>query len=72
VLDIGAHAAAPTVAGTYNGRAGTNAATDFALTSGLTTDLNPWCELSRNLNATVFQNYLGFASKGHSLTENPR
>jgi hypothetical protein len=72
VLDIGAHAAAPTVAGTYNGRAGTNAATDFALTSGLTTDLNPWCELSRNLNATVFQNYLGFASKGLSLTENPR
>lgn len=30
-------------------RLGDNAASDFALTSGLTTDLNPWIELSGNL-----------------------
>lgn len=64
VLDIGAHAQAPTAAGTYLMRAGTSATSDFALTSALTTDLNPWMELSKNLNATTFQNYMNTHSKG--------
>lgn len=57
VLDIGSHAQAPTVAATFNLRPGSNAASDFALTSGLTTDLNPWIELSVNLNAQQINNY---------------
>ncbi len=57
VLEIGAHAQAPTAAGSFTYRVGTNAASDFALTSALTTDLNPWMELSRDLNATAFNNY---------------
>jgi len=57
VLEIGGHAQAPTVAGSYTYRVGTNAASDFALTSALTTDLNPWMELSANLNAHPLNNY---------------
>lgn len=48
-LEIGGHAQAPAAAGSYTHRYGNNAATDFALTSALTTDLNPWCEFSANL-----------------------
>lgn len=58
VLEIGAHATGPTAAGSYTYRFGTSAATDFALTSALTTDLNPWMELSLNLNATKFNNFM--------------
>lgn len=57
VIDIGGHAQAPTAAGTYTYRAGSSAASDFALTSALTTDLNPWMELSLNLTATRFNNF---------------
>lgn len=57
VLDLGAHAQAPSAAQSYTMRVGTNAASDFALTSGLTTDLNPWIELNEDLNATQMNNY---------------
>lgn len=57
VVEIGAHAAAPTAATTYTMRQGTSAATDFARTSGLTTNLNPWCEFGQDLFATPFNNY---------------
>lgn len=73
VIEIGAHAAAPTAAQTYTARSGTSAASDFALTSGLTTDLNPWFELSRNLNATTMQNFMQVSAKsGISVTEKIR
>ncbi len=49
VVEVGAHAAAPTVAGSFTCRVGDNAASDFALTTALTTDLNPWCEFSKDL-----------------------
>jgi hypothetical protein len=49
VLELGAHAQAPTAASSATLRFGNSAATDFALTSGLTTDLKPWCEFSDNL-----------------------
>ena len=57
VLEVGGHAQAPTAAGSYTYRVGSNAASDFALTSALTTDLNPWMELSRELNAVSLGNY---------------
>ena len=57
VLDLGGHAQGPTAATTYTYRTGCSAATDFALTSALTTDLNPWIELSVNLDAQGFSNY---------------
>lgn len=57
VLEVGAHAQGPTAAGSFIQRVGSSASTDFALTSALTTDLNPWMELSCNLNATTFNNY---------------
>jgi hypothetical protein len=59
VLDLGGHAQAPTGAQTYLMRFGCSAASDFALTSALTTDLNPWLELSINLRASRFNNYQG-------------
>lgn len=58
-LEIGAHANAPSAAGNFRLRAGCDAASDFALTSALTTDLNPWMELSAELNAVAFGNYHG-------------
>jgi hypothetical protein len=57
VLELGAHANGPTAAGSFTLRTGTSAATDFALTSALTTDLNPWMELSKELNSTFFRGY---------------
>ena len=57
VLEIGAHAAAPTAATTYTMRQGTSATSDFAFTSGLTTDLNPCCEFGQDLFGTVLNNY---------------
>jgi hypothetical protein len=73
VLDIGAHAEAPAAAATYLMRAGCSAASDFALTSALTTDLNPWLELSFNLNATRFNNSQHpRVGSGMSVTEKTR
>jgi len=57
VIEIGGHAAAPSAATTYTMRQGNNNASDFALTSGLTTDLNPWCEFSNDLFASPFNNF---------------
>ena len=60
-LEVGGHAQAPSVAGSYPYRVGSAAATDFALTSALTTDLNPWMELSRNLDTSRSTNYQEWA-----------
>ena len=49
VVEVGGHAAAPASAQSYTERPGFSAATDFALTAALTTDLNPWCEFSKDL-----------------------
>jgi len=57
IVEIGVHAAAPTAAGSAIQRFGTSAASDFALTSALTTDLNPWCEFSNDLWAALPGNY---------------
>lgn len=67
VIEIGAHAQAPSAAGSYIERVGCNNASDFALTSGLTTDLNPWMELSANLDKTEFNNYQAPTSGGLSI-----
>jgi hypothetical protein len=57
VLELGGHAAAPPAAGSYTMRFGSSAATDFALTSALTTDLNPWAELSVDIFGSGLNNY---------------
>lgn len=49
VVEIGLTATTPLSLEGGVQRFGTSAASDFALTSGLTTDLNPWCEFSQNL-----------------------
>lgn len=70
VLEVGGHAQAPTAAGSYTYRVGTSAATDFALTSALTTDLNPWMELSFDLDAIVMRNLMApRAASGISVSE---
>lgn len=56
-LEVGVRATGPTSASTATARFGFNAATDFAATSGLTTDLNPWCEFEQDISATIFANY---------------
>jgi hypothetical protein len=57
VVEIGGKATAPSTSATYTMRQGDSAATDFALTSALTTDLNPWCEFSKDLYATGLNNF---------------
>lgn len=57
VLEIGSHAAPPSAAGNFQHRIGCNAASDFALTTALTTNLNPWFELSSNIGATTIRNF---------------
>jgi len=73
VVEVGAHVAAPTTAGTYTMRTGNSAASDFALTSALTTDLNPWIEFSSDLYGTGLNNYQQFdVGNGMSVTEKIR
>ena len=73
VVEIGAHANAPTTAGTYTMRQGNSAATDFALTTALTTDLNPWVEFSSDILGTQLNNYQFIkAGNGMSVTEKIR
>jgi hypothetical protein len=62
VFELGLHANGPTAGGSATLRPGCNAASDFAFTSALTTDLNPWFEISRNLDAlgSGFQHLRGF------------
>lgn len=48
-LEVGGHAQAPSAAGSFTYRFGVAQGADFALTSGLTTDLNPWWELSQDV-----------------------
>jgi hypothetical protein len=57
VFEVGAFASAPTAATTATQRFGNSATSDFALTAGLTTDLNPWVELSCNLYTPDNNNY---------------
>lgn len=57
VVEVGGHAAAPSAATTYTMRQGTSAASDFALTTALTTDLNPWVELSKDVFGVKLNNY---------------
>lgn len=57
VVEIGGHAAAPSSGQTYTMRQGNSNASDFALTTALTTDLNPWCEFSKDLFNVDVQSY---------------
>lgn len=73
VLELGGHANSPVSAQSYIHRLGCNAASDFALTSALTTDLNPWMELSVNLQAVRANNYQhARAGSGISVSERIR
>lgn len=68
VVEIGGHAAAPTASGSYTLRFGTAAASDFALTSGLTTDLNTWCETSQDLAKEDLNNFMFASANGLSVS----
>lgn len=73
VVEVGGHAAAPTAATTYTMRQGNSASTDFALTSGLTTALNSWCEFSTDIWGTSLNNYqFADAPNGISVSEKIR
>jgi hypothetical protein len=73
VLEIGGHLQAPGSAGTFTHRYGNQATTDFALTSALTTDLNPWWELDQDLWPPVPNNQqLIRAGSGISVSESWR
>lgn len=68
VVEVGGHAAAPTAAGTYTLRFGTAGASDFALTSALTTDLNTWAELSQDVLANNLNNFQFLTGAGLSVS----
>ncbi len=72
-LEFGAHAQAPTAAGAFIQRIGCDNASDFALTSALTTNLNPWMELSVNLKALTSNNHKSIkAASGMSVGDRIR
>lgn len=59
VVEIGVHATGPTTAGSAIERIIIDAAAaDYALTTALTTALNPWCEFSQDIFSIVNNNYL--------------
>lgn len=68
VAEIGGHGQAPVAGDTYTYRVGNDAATDFALTSALTTDLNPWLELSSDIGLSVNPNTRGVGTAGIGFT----
>jgi hypothetical protein len=73
VVEVGGHAAAPTAATSFNLRFGNSATSDFANSSGLTTDLNPWVELSQDIWGEPFNNFRSArAGDGISVAERPR
>lgn len=72
VLEIGVRASGPTAAQSAIHRFGNSAASDFALTSGLTTDLNPWCEFSMDLWPTLPESYKAVRSSGLWVSERVR
>lgn len=73
VLEVGAHAAAPSAGTTCTLRAGFSAAADLAYSTGVTTDNNPSLELSQDLWCQVPNNYQGVrAGSGISVTEKIR
>lgn len=75
VVEWGVHATVPSPAGTALGRIISDATiADYALTSALTTSLNPWVEFSDGiLLSQTLNNYTGFsAGDGMSLTEHIR
>ncbi len=49
VVEVGGTTTGPTGTQTVTHRLGNSATSDFALTSGLTTDLNPWIQFSQNI-----------------------
>lgn len=71
VLETGIRASGPTAATTGLMRSGFSAASDFALTNALTTDLNPWCEFDQDLFGTVLNNYQ-FAKAGNNISVTER
>lgn len=56
-LEVGIRASAPSASGSGSMRRGFDAASDFALTTALTTDLNGWCEFQQDLFDMRFNNY---------------
>lgn len=74
VLEVGGHATSPTAAGSFTMKFGSPAGTaDFALTSGLTTDLIPWLELSEDVLPAMPNNYQFVrADSGMSVSEKIR
>lgn len=70
VVEIGTTATTPALT-TNTHRYGTSAATDFALTSALTTDLNPWIEFSQNLFPALSNNYQ-FVKVGNGMSSTER
>lgn len=67
VVEYGGHAAAPTATGATTIRFGSSTASDFALTSALTTDLNPWIEFSQNIWSSDTNNYQ-FVKVGNGMS----
>lgn len=70
-IEIGTNVTAPTAATTCTQRFGTNGGSDFALTAGLTTDLNPWIEFSQNFWSTDSNNYQ-FVKVGDGMSASER
>jgi hypothetical protein len=70
VVEMGDHAINP-AATTAIHRYGTSAASDFALTHALTTDLNPWIEFTQDLWAGLPNNYQ-FVKGGDGLSFSDR
>lgn len=57
VVEMGITNTAPTSSASTTVQTGFIQTTDFALTSALTTSLNPWCEFSQNLWSSDTNNY---------------
>jgi hypothetical protein len=68
VLELGVFASAPTAAGSAQERFGTTGGSDFAQTTALTTDLNPWMQMSHDIWDADLNNYRFFkAGSGISV-----
>ena len=73
VVEVGARTTSSTGSGTYTLRQGNDNAADYALTSSLTTILNPWCEFSKDLFTPTINNFQSVAvGNGMSVSERTR
>jgi len=70
IIEIGHHGVSPSLATVYHNYGDPSATEDYALTAGLTTDLCPWVELSRDVSFVLSDNQPAYTKGAEAASDN--